>query len=159
MGSFRGNRSRCPREGQWAHTAIGIHLAIHDARRSGDERLVERNRQHQMVAMVAYIPGIEQPAAGGLILKIECPVLRVRQFVVDVVTAKQERPIQIAGRPTSGITARGLLEVRQLRQETGGAIGRGRRSAWCRTAPLRSLPEPPKSVAQTAAPALRRKVH
>ncbi len=80
-----------------------------------------------MVAMVADIPGIEQPAVGGLILKIECPVLRVRQFVVDVVAAKQERPKQIAGWPTSGITARGLLEVRQQRQETGGAIGRGRR--------------------------------
>ena len=46
-----------------------------------------------MGAVIADITDLEQPGVGGLKLQVECPVLCVRQFVVDVVTAIQERTI------------------------------------------------------------------
>src|SRR5271167_4283558 len=80
-----------------------------------------------MVAVVAYVAHIEQPSAGGLILQIECPVLGVRKLVMNVVPAKQERPIKIPRRPASRITACGLLEVWQKGQESGSTVWRWRR--------------------------------
>src|SRR5580658_5707180 len=84
-----------------------------------------------MVAMVAHISEVEQPGAGWLILDIERPVLRVRQFVVDVITAKQERAIEVACRPAPGEAACRLVQVRQQGEKSGRAIWwrrRGRRA-------------------------------
>ena len=64
--------------------------------RRGDLRLIERNGQDLMLAVVADVAGAEQPVVGGLVLQIERPVLRVRQLVVDVIAAEQERTKAVA---------------------------------------------------------------
>src|SRR5580692_11827544 len=96
-------------------------------RRCGDQRLVEGNGQHEMGTVIADITDLKHPGVVRLILKVECPVLRVWQFVIDIVTAKEERTIKIAGRPASRVTASCLLEVRQIGEECGGG---GRRRRW-----------------------------
>ena len=113
--------------GQRTGAPVGTGLPVHHIRRCGDEWLVEGNGQHQMGAVIADITDLEHPGVGGLKLKVECPVLRIRQFVIDIVTAKQERTIKIAGRPASRITASRLLEVRQVGEE---GCSRGWRRRW-----------------------------
>src|SRR5580658_2170981 len=66
-------------------------------RRGGEQRLIERNGQDLMLAVVAHIANAEQPAVAGLILKIESPVLRVGELVVDIVAAEHEWAEQIPG--------------------------------------------------------------
>src|ERR1700722_17638717 len=80
-----------------------------------------------MGSVIADISDLEHPAVGGLKLKVEGPVLRVRQFVMDIVTARQERAKKIAGRPASRKTASRLLEVRKVGEE---CCSRGRRRRW-----------------------------
>ena len=53
--------------------------------------LVEGNGQNFVQAVVAHIADIEQPVVGRLVLEVEGPVLGVRQLVVDIVAAEQER--------------------------------------------------------------------
>ena len=67
-----------------------------------------------MGTVIADVTDLEDPGVVQLILQVECPVLRIRQFVIDIVTAKEERTIKIAGRPTSRETASRLLKVRQV---------------------------------------------
>src|ERR1019366_1875229 len=80
-----------------------------------------------MGTVITDITDLEHPGVRGLKLKVEGPVLRIRQFVVDIVTAKQERTVKIAGRPASRVTASRLLEVRQVGEE---GCCRGRRGRW-----------------------------
>src|SRR5579871_2940399 len=77
-----------------------------------------------MRSVIAYITDFEHPAVRGLILKVEGPVLRVGQLVVDVVSAVKEWTIKIAGRPASGETACSLLQVGQIGEECGSRCGR-----------------------------------
>ena len=120
-------RDRLGIQEQRTGTPVGSGLPVHHIRRRGDEWLVEGNGQHQMGTVIADVTDLEHPAVGGLKLKVEGPVLRVRQFVIDIVTAKQERAIKIAGRPASRITASSLLEVRQVGEE---GCSRGWRRRW-----------------------------
>src|SRR5579862_2760281 len=104
-------------------------------RRCGDERLVEGNGQYQMGAVIADVTGLEDPGVVQLILQVKRPVLRIRQFVIDVVTAKQERTIKIAGGPASRVTASSLLQVGQVVAEgccRGWRGRRQRRAEWLR---------------------------
>src|ERR1700756_4481261 len=80
-----------------------------------------------MGTVIADITGLEDPVVGGLILKVERPVLRIRQFVMDIITAKQERTVKIAGRPASRVAASSLLEVGQVGEEV---CPRGWRRWW-----------------------------
>src|SRR5580658_81740 len=80
-----------------------------------------------MQAVVANIPDFKQQVVGELVLKVECPVLRVREFVVDVVATQQEGAKEVAGRPASRMTAGGLRQVGQQGQETSSGAGRRRR--------------------------------
>src|SRR5579885_886562 len=76
-----------------------------------------------MCSVIADITNLEHPAVRRLILKVERPVLRVGQFVVDIVSAVEEWAIEIAGGPASGETACSLLEVRQIGEECGSRCG------------------------------------
>jgi predicted transcriptional regulator len=64
-----------------------------------------------MRTVVAHVSELEQPVVGQLVLKVEGPVLGVRQFVVDVIAAEQEGAKEVALRPASRITAGGLRKV------------------------------------------------
>ena len=105
--------------------AVGIDLPVHGVLRGGEQRLVERNRQDLVLAVIADVAGAEQPVL-DLVLQIESPVFRVRQLVVDVVAAEHEWAERVAG----GILARyGLGDIGQQGRERGRASGgRGRRS-------------------------------
>ncbi len=94
-----------------------------------EQRLIERNGNDLMLAMIADIGGAEEPAVGGLILKIESPVLRVRELVVDIVTAEQERPEQVSGGKLAGF---GLRDVGKQRLEGRGAATPAEAGGeWC----------------------------
>ncbi len=117
-------------EGKRGGAAVGVDLAIHRMLRSGDECLVERNRQDLMRTVVADITRAEQPTVRRLILEIEGPVRRVGEFIVDVIAAEQERAEQVTRRP---VARDGLRQVRQQGLECGrAACGRGYRggSEW-----------------------------
>src|SRR5579863_7889071 len=96
---------------QRGRTAVGTGLPVHHIGGCGNEWLVEGNGKHQMRAVTADITGLDDPAVGGLKLKVERPVLHIRQFVVDIVAAKQKRTKKITRRPASRKTASGLLKV------------------------------------------------
>src|SRR5580693_10555396 len=84
-----------------------------------------------MGTVIADITNLEHPGVIGLKLKVEGPVLRIGQFVINIVSAKQEWTIEIAGRPASRVTASSLLEVRQIGLE---GCSRGWRRLWQRRA-------------------------
>src|SRR5579871_2320889 len=80
-----------------------------------------------MGTVIADITELDHPGVVWLILKVECPVLRIRQLVVDIVTAKEEGTIEIAGQPASRVAASRLLEVGQIGLE---GCCRGWRRWW-----------------------------
>src|ERR1700733_466010 len=80
-----------------------------------------------MGTVIANITDLEHPAVRGLKLKVEGPVLRIRQFVIDILAAIEERTVKIAGRPASRVTASRLREVRQVVEE---GCCRGWRRWW-----------------------------
>src|SRR5579863_2024992 len=70
-----------------------------------------------MSTVIAHVPSLEHPVIRRLVLQVEGPVLCVRQFVVDVITAIEKRTKKIAGGPASRVTASSLLKVRQVCEE------------------------------------------
>ena len=106
--------------------------------------------KHLMQAVVADIAGAEQPTVGRLVLKIEGPVLRVGQLVVDVVAAKQERSEQIAAGIIAGF---GLRRYWAAAAETPPRLpGGGGRRVVPNGAEMLARTRP-KSATRKAAPA------
>ena len=110
----------------WRDSAVRIDLTVDGVLRRGDLRLIEGNRENFMQTVVADIPGAEEPTVSWLVLKIESPVLRIGQLVVNIVDAKQERPEWVAGWV---ITRLGLRDVWQQGLKSRRATGRRRRSS------------------------------
>src|ERR1700722_4537586 len=89
-------------------------------------RLVEWNGQHFVLAVIANIARAQQPIVRRLVLQIERPVFGVRQLVVDIVAAEQERTEPVSRR----IRARfSLCDVGQQSLKRRGAAGGLGRSA------------------------------
>src|ERR1035438_133512 len=104
--------------------AIRIDLPVDRTLRRGQQRLIERNRQYFVYAMIADVSDAEEPVIGRLILNVECPIDGVGQLVVGIVAAQQERSEQVARRV---VAIEGVVEVRQKSLERGGVLRRRRR--------------------------------
>ena len=89
-----------------------------------------------MYAAVTHVGKIEQPVVGELVLKVEGPVLGVRQLVANVITTEQEGAKQVARR-----------EVIRIRFVTGWA---NRRENWQRVAAGGAGAVVPKGVEREA---------
>src|SRR5579871_3844894 len=107
--------------------AIGVRLAMDRIGGRGDARLVERNRNGFVNAVVSDVSQSDHKIVFRLPLEIEAPVFRVGQFVGGIVTSEQkrERVVRSGGGTGGRYGLRASAQLRKVVDQAGDAGQRG----------------------------------